>query len=85
MSMQLAQTCINLFIIHIKLVKLLQDGHTLLKESLNTFKIVKINSEWSRNDQNIQTAAIKVLELAYYAHIAGEILNRWTQTAERMT
>ena len=49
-SMQLAETCMNLLLTHIKLVKLLQDGHTLMKESLNTFTIDKSNSEWSKND-----------------------------------
>ena len=48
--MQLAQTCMNLFLTHIKLVKPLHDEHTLLKESLNTVKIDKINSKWSQND-----------------------------------
>ena len=80
-SLQLAQTCMNLFLTH---TKLLQDGDTLLKESLNTFKIDKIHLEWSQNDKNFHSATIKVLELASYTHVASEILTEWTQTAERM-
>ena len=75
----------NLFLTHIKLVKLLQDGHTLLKESLNTFNIDKISSEWSQNDSNLYAPNIKVLELASYTHITGETLTGWRQITERMT
>ena len=42
-------------------------------------------SEWSKNDYNLHSANIKVLEHASYKHIAGKTLTRWTQTAERMT
>ena len=72
--MQLSQTCINVALTDIKLVKLLQDRQTLLNELLNTFKIDKINSKWSKNDHNMHTATIKFLELASYTHIACEIL-----------
>ena len=82
--MQHAQTCMNLFLTHIKLVKRLQDGHTLLHKSLNTFKIGKKSFEWSQNDKNLHTATIKVLKLASYTLIAGEILTGWTQTAEKI-
>ena len=74
----------NLFLTHIKPVKLICIGHTLLKESPNTFKIGKIHSEWSQNHQSFHVAKIKVLELPSYNHIAGEILTGWTQTEERM-
>ena len=83
--MELAQTCFNLFFTHIKQVNLLQDVHTLLKESLNTFKIDKIKSESSQNDSNLHAATIKILQPVSYTYIAGETLITWTQTAERMT
>ena len=83
--MQLAQTCMSLFLTHIKLVKPVQDGHTLLKESIDTFKIDKIKSERSQNDYNLHVANINILEFACYTHITGKILPGWTQTAERMT
>ena len=35
---------------HIKSVKLPEDGHSQLKEWVDTFKTDKINSEWSQND-----------------------------------
>ena len=77
-------TCFNLFLTHIKQANLLQDLHTLLKESLNTFKIDKIKSERSQNDENLHAATIKYLQTAY-THITGETFIGWTQTAERMT
>ena len=43
-----------------------------MKESLNIFKIDKINSEWSTNDESLHAANIKVLEIASYTHLAGE-------------
>ena len=84
-NMQQAQTCFDLFLTHIKQVKLLQDVHTLLTESLNTFKINKIKSERSRNDYNLHAANTKVLELVSYTRINGETLIGWSQTAERLT
>ena len=52
--MQLAQTCFNLFLTHIKQANLLQDVHIPLKESPNTFKIDKIKSERSQLMKTIQ-------------------------------
>ena len=75
----------NLFLTHIKLVILLWDGHKLLEESPNRFKIDKINSEWSQNHLNFNVANIKVLELSSYTHIVDEILTGWTHTAEKRT
>ena len=66
--MQLAQVCFNLFLRHIKQVNLLQDEHSLLEESLNTFKIDKFKSEWSQNDNNLHAANIKVLGCVSYTN-----------------
>ena len=64
---------------------MLQDVHKLLKETLNTFKIDKINLNVSQNDYNLHAANIKVLGIGSYTHITGENLIRWTQTTERIT
>ena len=50
----------NLLLTHIKLVKLLWDEHTLPKESLNTFKIDKTNSEWDYQNEKLRQKLIKI-------------------------
>ena len=79
------QTCFNLFLAHIKQVNLLLDVATLVKETLNTFKIDKIKAERSQNDYNLHAVTIKVLQTVSYTHITGETLIGRTQTAKRMT
>ena len=44
--MQLAKTCMNLFLAHIKLVKLYYDGHKLLNEWFQRLKIDSVDEEW---------------------------------------
>ena len=82
--MQLDQTCFNLFLTHIKQVNLLQDVHTLLKESLNTFNIDKIKSEMLQND-TLACSYHKSPWNCFLHHITGETLIGWTQPAERTT
>ena len=52
--MQLDQTCFNLFVTHIKQVNLLEDVHTLRKESLNTFKIDKVKKGYKMTNTCMQ-------------------------------
>ena len=75
----------TLFLTHIKLGKDLYDAHTLMNESLETFKSDKTSSESSQNKKNLHDSTIKVLELVAYTHIFCETLAGQTQAAERMT
>ena len=60
--MQLAQTCFNLILTHIKQANLLEDVHTPLKPSLNPFKHDKIKSERSQNYKNLHAANVNPLD-----------------------
>ena len=65
-------------------MKLLQDGHELLKELLKTFNFDKIYSEWSQNYQNLNATSPNLLELVSYTHKIGKTAIRWTHTPERI-
>ena len=57
---------------------------TLLKESLNTLKLIKSTQKGHKMTKTCMQLT-KILEFASYRHITGETLKGWTQTAERMT
>ena len=82
--MQLTQKFLNLFLTHIKSVKLSWDGHKLLKEWLNTLKIDKVNKEWWQNKYRFNGTTLNLHERDTYTHKDGKTGIGWTHTAGRI-